>query len=71
MGASFNPATWLQALTQIGGAYALMAGRKLCFAVEGCDADALAGVMEQIVGHPDRQEQVKRAIEQHQCGEAV
>lgn len=66
---SFEPQLWLSALTTIGGGYALMSGRKLAFLVDGCDADALAGVMGQIIGQPGRQEAIKASIERRQCGE--
>jgi len=68
---SFEPQLWLSALTTIGGGYALMSGRKLAFLVDGCDTEALAGVMGQIIGQPDRQDAIKATIERRQCGEAV
>ena len=64
----FDPMLWLAALTEIGGGYALMSGRKLFLTVDQCDGDDLTGVMSQIVGHADRQEAIKRAIEHRQNG---
>ena len=71
MDTAFQAPQWIDALTEIGGGYALMSGRRLCFLVEGCAADALSAVMAQIVGHPDRLEAVKCAVEQRQRGEAA
>lgn len=68
MARSFDPTVWLAALTEIGGGYALMSGRKLFLSVDHCDGDDLTGVMSQIVGHSDRQEAIKRAIEDRQNG---
>lgn len=68
---AFDPVTWLQALTTIGGGYALVSGRKLAFLVDDCDGEALTSVMAQIVGQPDRQEAIKIAIERRQMGEAA
>jgi hypothetical protein len=69
--AGFEPQRWLSALTTIGGGYALMSDRKLAFLVDGCDTDALAGVMGQIIGQPERQDAIKATIERRQCGEAA
>lgn len=66
----FDPAVWLGAFTAIGGGYALMSGRKLAFLVDECEAGDLTGVMSQLVGHPERQEAIKSAIERRQVGEA-
>lgn len=66
---TFTPSLWLAALSAIGGGYALMADRRLAFVVKDCDGDDLARVMSQIVGNADRQEALKRAIEQRQAGE--
>jgi hypothetical protein len=68
---AFDPSNWLQALTQIGGGYALTSGRRLVFAVDACDGSLLANVMGAIVGHPERQEAIKRAIEHRQNGEVA
>lgn len=65
---SFDPTVWLAALTDIGGGYALLSGRKLFLSVDKCDGDDLTGVLSQIVGHADRQEAIKRAIEDRQNG---
>ena len=69
-GMGFDLAAWLAALTTIGGGYALTSGRRLAFLVDGCDGEDLAIVMAHLIGQPDRQEAVKRAIEQRQNGEA-
>jgi hypothetical protein len=66
---AFDPSLWLSALTAIGGGYALMADRRLTFVVQDCDADDLTRVMSQIVGHKERQEALKLAIEKRQAGE--
>ncbi len=68
---AFNPATWLTAMTQIGGGYALMSGRRLALMVDDCDPDDLTTVMSHLIGRPDRQEAIKRAIEQRQLGQVV
>ena len=67
----FDPVLWLQALTSIGGGYALMADRRLALVVDGCDDDELSFVMSQVIGQPDRQNAIKAAIEQRQFGEAA
>ena len=70
-GNDFDPQLWLSALTSIGGGYALMADRRLTVMVDGCDDDELAFVMSQVIGHPERQEAIKVAIERRQFGEAA
>lgn len=66
---AFDPAIWLRALTEIGGGYALVADRRLAFLVDECGGEALTAVMAQIVGRADRQEAIKRAIEDRQNGQ--
>jgi hypothetical protein len=66
---AFDPAAWLGALVEIGGGYALASGRKLWLVVQDCPADELTPVMAQIVGHPERVEAVRSAIERRQNGE--
>lgn len=66
---SFDPATWLSDLVQIGGGYALASGRKLWLVVDHCDYDDLTPVMAQIVGQPERQEAIKSAIERRSLGQ--
>lgn len=66
---SFEPHLWLQALTAIGGGYALMGDRRLAFLVDECDGEDLTGVMAQIVGQPERQEAIKSAIERRSLGQ--
>lgn len=63
---NFDPKLWLASLTELGGGYALMAGRKLFLAVDKCESEALSSIMSQIIGQPDRQEELKRSIEQRQ-----
>lgn len=65
----FDPKSWLRSFAEIGGGYALTAGRKLCFVVDECDGVDLAASMAQLVGRPDRQEAVKSAIEARQLRE--
>lgn len=65
---AFDPAVWLDALTEIGGGYALAAGGRLWLIVHGCQADDLAPVMKQIAGRPDRQASLRDAIERRQFG---
>ena len=67
----FDPGLWLQALTEIGGGYALAAGRRLYLMVEHCDGEDLTGLMSQVIGQPERQEAIRCAIEQRQFGEAA
>jgi hypothetical protein len=67
---TFDPKAWLAALTSIGGGYALVSGRRLAFVVDECDGEDLAVVMSHLIGQPDHQEAIKRAIEQRQNGEA-
>jgi hypothetical protein len=62
----FNPQHWLRALSDLGGGYALTADRRLVLLVDRCPADHLAPVMAQIIGRPDRQEELKLSIEQRQ-----
>lgn len=66
----FGPAAWLATLTEIGGGCALTSGRQLAFMVDRCDGEDLAMVMAHLIGRPDRQEAIKRAIEQRRNGEA-
>jgi len=69
----FDPNLWLQAFALIGGSYALTpepAGRLWLF-VDRCDSEQLTTVMAEIVGHEDRQEAVKLAIQQRQNGEVA
>jgi hypothetical protein len=68
--APFDPKLWPEALTQIGGGYALMADRRLAFLVGQCDGAELTVVMSAIVGQQERQEAVKTAIERRQLGMA-
>lgn len=69
--AAFDPAIWLAALSTIGGGYALMADRRLAFLVDGCDGEELTNVMSQIVGHADRQDAIKAAIERRSLGQTA
>jgi hypothetical protein len=68
-GGCFNPAAWLQALTQIGGGYALAADRRLFLLVDECEASELTRVMSHVVGKVERLDAVRRLIEQRQNGE--
>lgn len=70
-GHTFDPAAWLSALVAIGGGYALAAERKLWLVVTDCPADELTPVMTQLVGHPERAEAVRVAIERRQNGEVL
>ncbi len=65
---TFDPATWLTAMTQIGGGYALVSGRRLALMVDDCHPDDLTTVMSHLIGRPDRQEAIKAAIERKQLG---
>jgi hypothetical protein len=67
----FDPRKWLQALTAIGGGYALTSGRKLAFVVNDCDGELLTSIMSQIVGQPERQDAIKVTIERRQNGEVT
>lgn len=68
MAQPFEPALWLRSLAEIGGGYALMADRRLCFLVDDCEGDDLTRLMAQIVGMPERQEALKSSIERRQLG---
>lgn len=68
---TFDPAAWLSALVSIGGGYALASGRKLWLVVEECAAVDIEGLMRPLIGHPDRIEAVRSAIERRQNGEEV
>ena len=68
---TFDPAAWLSSLVQIGGGYALTSERKLAFLIRHCDSDDLAIVMSHLVGHTDRQEAVKQAIERRSLGQVA
>lgn len=64
----FDATLWLAALTEIGGGYALLSGRRLYLSVSRCSGEPLTAIMQQIVGRPDRQEAIKQAIERRQNG---
>ena len=68
---TFDPAAWLSAMTQIGGGYALMSGRRLTLMVNECHPEDLTTVMAPLIGRPDRQEAIKLAIEQRQLGQVA
>ena len=65
----FDPTRWLCSFTNIGGGYALTADGRLNLFVGDCDGEKLAQVMAAVAGHPDRQQALKSAIQQRQCGE--
>ena len=65
---TFDPTIWLTAMTQIGGGYALVSGRRLALMVDDCHPDDLTTVMSHLIGRPDRQEAIKAAIERKQLG---
>lgn len=65
---AFDATLWLAALTEIGGGYALLSGRRLYLSVGRCSGEPLTAIMQQIVGRPDRQEAIKQAIESRQNG---
>lgn len=66
---TFDPAAWLSALVSIGGGYALASGRKLWLVVEECATVDIEDVMRPLIGHPDRVEAVRSAIERRHNGE--
>lgn len=66
---NFDPAAWLAALVYIGGGYALASGRKLWLVVEECAAIDIEDLMRPLIGHPERIEAVRSAIERRQNGE--
>jgi len=68
---TFDPAAWLSALLSIGGGYALASGRKLWLVVEECAAVDIEDLMRPLIGHPDRIEAVRTAIERRQNGGAL
>jgi hypothetical protein len=68
---TFDPAAWLSVLVSIGGGYALASGRKLWLVVEGCATVDIEDVMRPLVGHPERVEAVRTAIERRQNGEGA
>lgn len=68
---TFDPIAWLAAMTQIGGGYALMSGRRLALMVDECHPEDLTTVMAPLIGRPDRQEAIKLAIEQRQLGQVA
>lgn len=65
---TFDASLWLRALVTIGGGYALAADRRLYLLVAECEPEDLAPLTAQLLGNPDRQEAVRRAIEQRQAG---
>lgn len=65
----FDPRLWLAAFAQIGGAYVLMSDRKLALLIDDCEPDVLTPMMAQVVGHPERQDAIKAAIERRQIGD--
>lgn len=68
---TFDPAAWLSALVSIGGGYALASGPKLWLVVEQCAAIDIEDLMRPLIGHPDRVEAVRTAIERRQNGGAL
>lgn len=68
---TFDPTAWLSALVSIGGGYALASGRKLWLVVEECAAIDIEDLMRPLIGHPERIEAVRSAIERRQNGEAL
>jgi hypothetical protein len=68
---NFDPSAWLSALVSIGGGYALASGRKLWLVVEECSAIDIEDLMRPLIGHPDRVEAVRTAIERRQNGGAL
>ncbi|MEH3103705.1 MAG: hypothetical protein PGN12_07340 [Sphingomonas phyllosphaerae] len=68
---TFDPAVWLTAMTQIGGGYALMSGRRLALMVDDCHPEDLTTVMAPLIGRPDRQDAIKAAIEKRSFGEVA
>jgi len=68
---NFDPAAWLSALVSIGGGYALASGRKLWLVVEECATVDVESLMRPLIGHPDRVEAVRSAIERRQNGGAL
>lgn len=67
--ARFDAPAWLRRLTEIGGGYALGAGR-LWLIVHDCDAVALEGVMRPLMGHPERVDAVRSIVLSRQIHEA-
>jgi len=57
----FDASAWLRSLTTIRGGYALASGR-LWLIVHDCDATALEGVMQPLVGHSERVKAVRAAV---------
>ena len=70
-GGIFDPGAWLNTLVQIGGGYALASGRKLWLVVRDCPVEQLTTVMAQLIGHPERVEDVRTLIERRQIGEVA
>lgn len=68
---TFDPAGWLSALVSIGGGYALASGRKLWLVVEECATADIEDLMRPLIGHPDRVDAVRSAIERRQNGGAL
>jgi hypothetical protein len=68
---TFDPAAWLTVLVSVGGGYALASGRKLWLVVEECAPADIENVMRPLIGHPERIEAVRAAIERRQNGEAL
>lgn len=66
---AFDPDSWLRGLTEIGGGYALTTDGRLSLFVGDCDGERLAHMMALVVGDTERQQAVKRTIQQRQCGE--
>jgi len=60
---AFSATAWLRRFVEIGGGYALTTERKLWLVVDHCPNRQLEPLVAQIIGRPDRQEQIKRAIE--------
>lgn len=68
---TFDAAAWLSALVSTGGGYALASGRKLWLVVEECTPVDIESIARPLIGHPERIEAVRSAIERRQNGEAL
>jgi len=61
--ASFDASAWLSSYVEAGGAYVLTLSGSPVFLIAEVDGCALAGIMRQVTGRPDRLRSVRDKME--------
>ena len=59
----FDPRQWLDRFTAAGGGYIVTSGGKLVFITAHIDGLSLTASMSELVGHRDRLDAVRQAVE--------